>query len=200
MEKIPTLFVRNEETHRIEPLLTPGCEWVLAGEGRPTRKVDGAAVLVRHGRCFKRREVKPGRRPPDGFQEVEADETTGKRVGWVPIRPGDPADRYFVEGINNARCELGPESADGRTFELVGPRVQRNTEGLGRHEIIPHDSSELHLDKTAVGIDGLEPDEAFERLNEYLEAAPHEGIVWHHPDGRRAKVKRRDFGHRWPID
>ena len=200
MEKIPTLFVRNEQTHRIEPLLTPGCEWVLAGEGRPTRKVDGTAVLVRQGRCFKRREVKPGRQAPDGFQEVETDETTGKRVGWVPIRPGDPVDRYFVEGINNARYELGPGSADGRTFELVGPRVQRNTEGLERHEIIPHDTSELHLDKAAVGIDGLEPDEAFERLNEYLEAAPHEGIVWHHPDGRRAKIKRRDFGHRWPID
>ena len=26
-----------------------------------------------------------------------------------------------------------------------------------------------------------------------------EGIVWHHPDGRMAKIKRRDFGLSWPI-
>ena len=24
-----------------------------------------------------------------------------------------------------------------------------------------------------------------------------EGIVWHHPDGRWAKIKRRDFGLKW---
>jgi hypothetical protein len=25
------------------------------------------------------------------------------------------------------------------------------------------------------------------------EAAKYEGVVWHHPDGRMAKIKRRDF-------
>ena len=27
---------------------------------------------------------------------------------------------------------------------------------------------------------------------------PIEGIVWHHPDGRMAKIKARDFGIQWP--
>jgi hypothetical protein len=27
----------------------------------------------------------------------------------------------------------------------------------------------------------------------YLHARPYEGIVWHHPDGRMAKLKKRDF-------
>ena len=25
-----------------------------------------------------------------------------------------------------------------------------------------------------------------------------EGIVWHHPDGRMVKIKRKDFGFKWP--
>ena len=30
-------------------------------------------------------------------------------------------------------------------------------------------------------------------LAAWLRACPWEGIVWHHPDGRMAKLKRRDF-------
>jgi hypothetical protein len=34
----------------------------------------------------------------------------------------------------------------------------------------------------------------FAGLRDWLLARPHyEGIVWHHPDGRRAKLKHRDF-------
>ena len=34
----------------------------------------------------------------------------------------------------------------------------------------------------------------FEGLRSWLLAHPtYEGIVWHHPDGRRAKLKHRDF-------
>ena len=32
-----------------------------------------------------------------------------------------------------------------------------------------------------------------EGLAEWLTARRYEGIVWHHPDGRMAKLKRRDF-------
>jgi hypothetical protein len=24
-----------------------------------------------------------------------------------------------------------------------------------------------------------------------------EGIVWHHPDGRMVKIKKKDFGYKW---
>lgn len=199
MQKIPTLFVRNEETHRVEPEITPGCEWVLRGEGRPTRKVDGTAVLIRAGRCYKRREVKPDREPPPRFVHVETDETTGKQVGWVPIDPTDPSDRYFVEGINNARADIGVPNPDGETFELIGPKVQRNTEGLERHEIVAHRSTELHIDADVIDLTGLDAAQAFALVSNYVGATPHEGVVWHHPDGRRAKIKRRDFGYAWPV-
>jgi hypothetical protein len=40
----------------------------------------------------------------------------------------------------------------------------------------------------------------FDEIREWLDDPefPFEGIVWHHPDGRMAKVKARDFGIRWP--
>jgi hypothetical protein len=33
----------------------------------------------------------------------------------------------------------------------------------------------------------------FDGLARYLDGLGHEGIVWHHPDGRMAKLKVRDF-------
>jgi sulfur transfer complex TusBCD TusB component (DsrH family) len=33
----------------------------------------------------------------------------------------------------------------------------------------------------------------FEAIKEYLIARTIEGVVWHHPDGRMVKIKRRDF-------
>ena len=38
------------------------------------------------------------------------------------------------------------------------------------------------------------PGRSFAEIREYLEHATIEGIVWHHPDGRMVKIKRKDFG------
>lgn len=196
MRKIPTLFVRNPATHRIEPVLSEGCEWVLRGEGTATRKVDGAAVLIREGHAYKRREVKPGRTPPAGFEHVETDETTGKQVGWIPVDLEDPGDRYFVEGIRGTGIGIPPPR--GETYELVGPKVQGNTENLDRHVLIAHNSQTLQIEEPPQ-IAGRDSETAFELLETYLHSYAHEGIVWRHWDGRRAKIKRRDFGHPWPL-
>ena len=125
MRKIPTLFVRNPETHKIEPILSEGCEWVLQGEGTATRKVDGTAVLIRNGHAYKRREVKPGRTPPADFERIETDETTGKKVGWVPVHPTDPCDRYFDRGHPRDR---GRHPATARGDLRAG-----RAEGPGQH-------------------------------------------------------------------
>lgn len=45
MKKIPTLFVRdfdNRPAH-VLPEVTPGCDWVLAGEGQVTRRTTAHA-------------------------------------------------------------------------------------------------------------------------------------------------------------
>ena len=97
--------------------------------------------------------------------------------------------------MNTAPRVIKPDT----TYELVGPKVQRNTENLDRHRLIHHADPALHLDPTAIDLKEATAAEAFAQLDRYLEATPIEGIVWHHPDGRMAKTKRRDFGHVWPL-
>ena len=48
MEKIPTVFVRDDATNRkhVRDEVHPACGWVLAGEGVATRKFDGTCVLA----------------------------------------------------------------------------------------------------------------------------------------------------------
>ena len=49
MRKIITLFQRNYDGDRlVRDEVVPGAEWVLAGEGAPTRKWDGMSGAERH--------------------------------------------------------------------------------------------------------------------------------------------------------
>jgi hypothetical protein len=183
VKKIPTVFERNPEDRKhVLPTVTPSCEWVLAGEGVPTQKWDGTCVLVRHGRLYARREVKPGKQAPIGFELVQHDGTTGKSVGWVPAPQGDPEYTRHREAWSNS-TEGGSDDLPDGTYELIGPKVNGNPEGLEMHVLVAHGDDLL----SDVPLD-------FEGLGLYLrQHAPMEGIVWHHPDGRMAKLKRRDY-------
>ncbi|MYR29165.1 MULTISPECIES: DUF5565 family protein [unclassified Streptomyces] len=184
MKKIPTLFVRDPEDRRsVLPTVTPGCEWVLDGEGTATRKWDGTCTMLSaSGDWWARREVKPGKTPPERFVAVEHDETTGKTVGWEPIA-GSSFAKYHAEAV----------ARDGEpmpgTYELLGPKINGNPERFAGHILIAHGwarfSERRELTATPRDYDGLRA---------WLLAHPTwEGIVWHHPDGRMAKLKRRDF-------
>jgi len=180
MKKIPTLFLRdfanNPKVVTAEP--NPACAWVFAGEGDETVKLDGTCARIQGGRLFKRRELRPTDSAPVGFEEADFDEKTGKRVGWVPVGDG-PDDRYFREAFE--RFHTPP--ADG-TFELIGPKVQGNPEKRKWHELVRHGL-----------LKPLEPPpRTYEGLRDWLAAHSMEGLVWHHPDGRMAKIKGRDFG------
>jgi len=79
------------------------------------------------------------------------------------------------------------ELSDG-TYELVGPKIRGNPYGLSGHHLLHHGCTKIHV--AAITFDGI---------RSYLEANPTmEGIVWHHPDSRMVKIKRRDFGFKWP--
>ncbi len=182
MNKIISLYQRDYDSDRLVfDAVVEGAEWVLAGEGEPTRKWDGTAVLMRDGLMFKRYTVKPGRTPPPDFVPVtEVNEHTGKQEGWVSVTDG-PEDQYHREAGN------GPWP-DG-TYELVGPKIQGGIEKAeGSHTLVAH------------GLQVLEPDpgRTFDSIRNYLVGGGIEGIVWHHPDGRMAKIKSRDFGIPWP--
>lgn len=69
MKKMPCLFQRTFHGHDSATLLrevTPGCEWVLAGEGVASRKWDGTACMVKDGALYKRYDAKRGKTPPPG--------------------------------------------------------------------------------------------------------------------------------------
>lgn len=185
MRKIPTLFVRDEADRRfVTPKVTPGCEWVLAGEGAPTRKFDGTCVkLDPYGRWWARREVKPGKEPPANFVTEQHDPVTGKTVGWEPIEQTGWA-KYHAEAIEAGSVEHhahGPFFENG-TYELVGPKVNQNPERVSGHRLVRH--GRWPVEDAPRDYDGL---------REWMAATDFEGIVWHHPDGRMAKLKKRDF-------
>jgi hypothetical protein len=178
MKKIPTLFERDWEGYRSRVLdkVNSGCEWVLAGEGRATRKLDGTCCLIRDGKLYKRRELRQGDAVPPLFEQADFDEETGKTVGWLPCDIG-PEDRYHMQAFAEQ-----PKWPDG-TYELIGPKVQGNPEGWMGHQLIAHGSiAEDDVPRT------------FDGLRQWLPTQPIEGIVFHHPDGRMAKIKLRDFG------
>lgn len=55
VQKVPTLFMRDESDRKhVTREVNPECQWVLAGEGVPTRKYDGTGCLVRDGKRYKR--------------------------------------------------------------------------------------------------------------------------------------------------
>jgi hypothetical protein len=191
MQKIPTLFVRNPEDRRhVLPDVTPGCEWVIDGEGVATRKWDGTCVMLdEHGAWWARREVKPGKNIPPGYQIVQHDEATGKLVGWEPMAQSSFA-KFHAEAVENCG---GVEGAD--TYELLGPKINGNPDGFDVHVLMPHGWA-----RRSDRIDCEAAPRDFDGLRTWLLARHYEGIVWHHPDGRMAKLKVRDFATSEPAD
>lgn len=179
MRKIPTVFVRDPATKLRYVLdeVQPECKWVLEGEGVATRKYDGTCVMLDgHGVWWARREVKAGKEAPPGFVPVEYDDVTGKTVGWEPADQSGFA-RWLADAVT------GTEATG--TYELCGPKINGNPEHYPEHRLMRHDAAEI-IDLPAT-LDFRTCECAIRDLGEW------EGVVWHHPDGRMAKLKRRDF-------
>jgi len=177
MKKIISLYQRNYDgDRRVRDEVVPGAEWVIAGEGKATRKFDGTCCMVEDGKLWRRYEVKKGKTPPAGFRAAtEPDPNTGKQQGWVPV--GDsPADQYHREAFRI------PHGMSDGTYELVGPKIQGNPENYERHTLVPHGIHKLY-----------DAPREYEALRDYIAAKGIEGIVWHHPDGRMVKIKGKDF-------
>lgn len=178
MKKIPTLFARDIKTRKVIDKVTPGCEWVLRGEGIATRKIDGTCCFFHHAQLYKRRIVLPGKSPPEFFELVDSDPVTGKSFGWVPVDIG-PEDKWHREAWERQYKSL----VGGKTYELVGPKVQGNPEQSAVHVLVEHGALKMEVEPS------------FEKLREFLAGFDGEGIVWYHRDdsNKRAKLKRRDF-------
>lgn len=90
MKKIPTLFKREFENHKIVSIsneITEGCEDAFL-YGDATIKFDGSCCAIIKGKLYKRYDWKPGRTLPDGAipcQET-ADPITGHFPHWVECK------------------------------------------------------------------------------------------------------------------
>lgn len=192
MTKIPTLFQRNHDTDRlVRDEVTPCAEWVIAGEGMATRKFDGTSCLFKGGRWFKRYDAKHGKTPPVEFipAQESADPVTGHWPGWLPVIP---ADKWHNEAIKLGMAATGlvagsfaqmVEFKNGRSYELVGPKIQSNPENALIHVMVEHGQRQVIIHRLT-----------FLDIRATLQQLNIEGVVWHHPDGRMAKIKLKDFG------
>ena len=176
MQKIPTIFCRDEtrKGHPVTDQVKPECQWVLDGEGVATKKIDGTNIKIENGTLWKRQKPKD--------RDYDA-------ASYVPCRRDDTSDRWAWEAFD----ALPNPPGDG-IYELVGPKVQGNPHQLAAHKlvrVVPPDES-LAFQREAL--------RTFSEMRDTLSDNPHiEGIVFHHPDGRMAKIKRRDYGLQWPI-
>jgi len=184
MKKIPSLFIRDFETGLVTEQVTPGCEWVIAGEGEATVKLDGTACMIRNGKLYKRYDCKRGKTPPPDFEPCqEPDEVTGHWPGWIPVGPG-PGDQWHREAWSDLEPNMSlPIDQYNGTYELCGPKIGGNPERLFDHSLIRH----------GLWLAPAMP-RSYHEIKVFFSDIDIEGVVWHHPDGRMAKCKLRDFG------
>lgn len=180
MQKIPTIFQRDiHNPKRVTRERNLACDWVFYGKGIATRKFDGTCTMLdEHGTWWARREVKPFGTEPLNYVKISTDAVTGKTVGWEPIEQSGFA-KWHAEALEGTPAGVLLPG----TYELVGPKINGNPEGFFDHALIAHAQAERY-----------KAPRDFDRLCEWLLARPGmEGLVWHHEDGRMAKIKRRDF-------
>lgn len=189
MKKIATLFLRDSKG-RCYDEVNPGCEWVLAGEGHPTCKLDGTACLVRDGRLYKRSEWPEGRGRPasDSWLHHDFDPTVRHGHGWLPVGEG-PEDWMHRKAWNRSVPGIEKQPLRDGTCELIGPCIGKNPERCadGEFILLPHGEHVAECERT------------FEGIRAFLTEHRMEGIVWWHNDGRMVKIKRRDYGIPWPV-
>lgn len=184
MKKIPTLFERIYENHKvvgITPKVTAGCEFVLEGKGIATEKLDGSCTAIIDGIFYKRYDAKKGRKPPIGaIPCCEPDPITGHHPHWVRVDENNPADKWFIKAYRNTPNVY---MEDG-TYEAIGLHFQGN----------PYECCDILCKHGQIEID---VPRTFEGIKQYLTDNYIEGIVFWLDGEPKCKIKRSDFGLKW---
>lgn len=194
MKKLPTLFQREFDGHRVVNILpqltTLELEWVLKGEGVATEKIDGACCAIIGGNFYKRYDAIRNKKgimktpPADAIPCDEPDPVTGHWPHWVLVNAAEPMDHWFIAAKANTPGEL----IDG-TYEAVGPHFNGNPHRLTQDVLIRHGQKIINL-----------PDRTLEGIRSYLKEHCIEGIVFWKDGVPCCKSKRRDFGLKWPEE
>jgi len=122
--------------------------------------------------------------PKGAFPCQQPDPITGHHPHWVPADSNNPSHKYFFEGFINTM--KNKPIAHG-TYELVGPKVNKNPEGYDEHAVVNHNETFIY-DFNKIEI-------TYESLRKYLEPLNIEGIVFKHKlTGQMCKIRKSDFG------
>ncbi len=195
MKKIPTLFEREYSDHKvvgIKPILTsPDLQWVLDGEGIATEKIDGSCCAIIDGKFYRRYDAKKGKKPPENaIPCCDPDPITGHWPHWIPVDITDPSSMWFIKAYDNSTkfYKYSNEELKDGTYEAIGPHFQGNPHHVAEDMLIRHG-------RTVIDI----PDRSFESIKEYLKNHVIEGIVFWKDNEPMCKIKRSDFGFKWPV-
>ena len=194
MKKIPTLFKREFQDHRVisisPELSSPDLAWVLAGEGIATEKIDGACCAIINGRFYKRYDAKKNKKGvmktplANAIPCDEPDPVTGHWPHWVPAGETCPVDSRFIA----ARADMPGDLNDG-TYEAIGPHFNSNPHGLDTDVLARRGEKIIPL-----------TERTFDSIRNYLAGHTIEGIVFWKDGEPQCKIKRKDFGFRWPEE
>ena len=189
MKKIPTLFEREFENHRVVGIsdkVTKGMEWVLAGQGIATEKIDGSCCAIIDGQFYRRYDAKRGKTPPsNAIPCCDPDAVTGHWPHWIPVDKS-PENKWFIAAWENA-FEDHIDIMENGTYEAVGMHFQGNPYGLSGDTLVKH------------GTIIFEVERSFDGIKEYLRTHLIEGIVFWKDGEPKCKIKRSDFGFLWPL-
>ena len=189
MKKIPTLFEREfgdgGKVVAVKPDVRHGCEWVLDGYGEATEKVDGAACAIINGALWRRYDAKRGKAAPAGAIpcQPKPDPVTGHWPHWVKVDPASKGDKWFIRAYENT-----PWCREDGTYEAVGVHFQNNPYGLDDDFLERHGRIKIK-----------DCPRTYEGIREWLRVHEVEGIVWWEDGEPKCKIKRKDFGFRWPV-
>lgn len=194
MKKIPTLFNRIYENHKIvgiTPDITPGCEEAFI-HGTATVKLDGSCCAVINGEFYKRYDCKKGKRPPEGaIPCCDPDPVTGHWPHWVKVDESDPADKHFraafITTIQEIERISGLAKIPDGTYEAIGVHFQGNPYNAPIDMIMRHGSTHVEVARD------------FESIKKCLEENEIEGLVFWLAGEPVCKIKRTDFGLPWPV-
>lgn len=188
MKKIPTLFTRVYENHKVVGIkdeITPGCELAFY-QGIATIKVDGSCCAIIGDKFYKRYDAKKGKKPPArAIPCCDPDPITGHWPHWVEVDPSNPNDKWFAEAFSNSR-KMGMEWENG-TYEAIGPHFQGNPYKLKEDILVKHGTMVVNIKRD------------FESISQWLNDNAVEGLVFWLDGEPVCKIKRTDFGYEWPV-
>lgn len=186
IKKMPALFVIDRLAHHATTEVNDKAAWIFEEESRPTYKRDGSSITVtENGEVFARRMVKKGKQAPNGFILAETDSFTGHSFGLEPVAQSG-FYKMFKEAQGNQQLAPG-------TYELCGPKINGNPESLEAPHLYAHGSDEANDLPDMRNVSKEEAYKTLETIFADYKARGIEGIVWWGANGKRAKLRVKDF-------